>query len=86
MHGRSVLVSFVIALALIAIAQAQERTGNWGAAIEKHRKGELLIEAPPGTEITVEQQRHGFWFGADIASQACTGRLRSENRENCSAP
>jgi hypothetical protein len=34
------------------------------AAISKHRKGTLVIEAAPNTEVTVEQVHHEFWFGA----------------------
>ena len=58
-----------------------EPAGDLDAAIEQHRKGLLIIEAPPGTPVVVEQQRHEFWFGAALASQAFGGRLRPEDRQ-----
>ncbi len=52
------------------------------AAIEKNRKGTLVIEAAPNTEVTVEQVRHEFWFGAALASSAFgTGRMSPQDRE-----
>ena len=57
--------------------------GAFGAelddAIRRHRLGTLVISAPPGTEVRVEQLRHEFWFGAALASQMF-GR-RSANEE-----
>jgi GH35 family endo-1,4-beta-xylanase len=43
------------------------------AAVEKSRKGTLVIEAAPNTEVTVEQVRHEFWFGAALSSSAFGG-------------
>lgn len=42
---------------------------NLDEAIRRVRTGTLVIEAPPGTTVTVEQQRHAFWFGAALANQ-----------------
>ena len=58
-------------------AAAQEQPKDLSAAIEKYRKGTMVIEAPPGTEVTVEQLRHEFWFGAALANQAFGGRMRA---------
>ncbi len=51
------------------------------AAIEKHRKGTLIIEAAPNIEVVVEQVRHEFWFGAALTSQAFGRAMRPEERE-----
>lgn len=51
------------------------------AAIDRCRKGTITIEAPPGTEVTVEQQRHEFWFGAALANQAFGDRMPPQDRE-----
>jgi endo-1,4-beta-xylanase len=51
------------------------------AAIEKHRKGTIIIHTRPNAEVTVEQQQHEFWFGAALANQAFGGRMRAEDRE-----
>ena len=60
---------------------AQDLTAEANAAIEKHRKGTLVIEAAPNTEVVVEQVRHEFWFGAALASQMFGGRVRPEETE-----
>jgi GH35 family endo-1,4-beta-xylanase len=71
-------MAWVIAASL---AGAQQPGGDAGAAIDKGRKGVLVIEAAPGTEVQVEQQRHEFWFGAALANQVFSGRMRPEDRE-----
>jgi GH35 family endo-1,4-beta-xylanase len=58
----------------------QDQARDSDAAIEKHRKGTLIIEAAPGTEVVVEQLRHEFWFGAALASQAFGDRMRLEEK------
>ena len=65
----------------LALLAAQQPPGDLNATIEKHRKGILVIEAAPGTEVHVEQQRHEFWFGAALANQVFSGRMRAEDRE-----
>ena len=39
----------VVFLGAIAVAVAPEPAQNVNAAIQKHRKGDLVVEAPPGT-------------------------------------
>jgi GH35 family endo-1,4-beta-xylanase len=51
------------------------------AAIDQHRRGVLVIRAAPDTPISVEQQRHEFWFGAALANQAFNGHMPAEDRE-----
>ena len=48
-------------------------------SVRKVRTGVLVIEAPPGVEVRVEQQRHDFWFGAALASQVFTGGVSKED-------
>jgi len=68
-------------LSAVGIAPAQQPPGDLSATIEKHRKGILVVEAAPGAEVHVEQQRHEFWFGAALANQVFSGRMRAEDRE-----
>ncbi len=72
---------FLISLAAAGPTPAQEPGRDLDAAIEQHRKGLLVIEAAPGTEVVVEEQRHEFWFGAALANQAFDGRMRPEDRQ-----
>jgi len=52
------------------------------AAIEKARKGTLVIEAAPNAEVIVEQVRHEFWFGAALSSSAFGGgRMSPQDKE-----
>ncbi|MCS7041920.1 MAG: endo-1,4-beta-xylanase [Bryobacteraceae bacterium] len=48
-------------------------------AILRHRTGVLVIRTAPGTEVTVEQLRHEFWFGATIATGIFNGRIPAED-------
>lgn len=50
-------------------------------AIAKHRQGVLVIQAPPGSTVTVEQVRHHFWFGAALANQAFGSRMAPGDRD-----
>ena len=49
-------------------------------AIEQHRMGALIVKAPPGASVRVEQMRHEFWFGAALTSSAFTGRFSPEDQ------
>ena len=71
----------VLAIGPAHLGLAQSAENDLDKAINEHRKGVLVIEAPAGTEVTVEQQRHEFWFGAALANQAFDGGMRSEDRD-----
>jgi len=79
--GSQILTVLIALLSLMGIAAAQQPASELNATIEKHRKGVLVIEAAPGTEVQVEQLRHEFWFGAALANQVFSGRMRAEDRE-----
>ncbi len=80
-HLQHIAGLLVVAATLAGYGQAEDLHSNWNAAIEQHRKGVLVIQAPAGTPIVVEQQRHQFWFGAALANQAFGGRMQAEDRE-----
>jgi len=70
----------------LAVAVSCGHVGGFGAAggdpdesIRRVRVGTLVIESAPGAEVTVEQLRHEFWFGAALASQMFSGRASAEN-------
>ena len=48
--------------------------------IVKHRKGELIIKAKPGAQVTVEQIRHEFPFGSAIANGFIDGSMSDSDR------
>ncbi len=88
-HPSSVRPECLPGFAALAVALACALPGGaWSgedkesdAAIERHRKGTLVIEAPPGTEVSVEQQRHEFWFGAALANSAFNGGMSPADRD-----
>ena len=42
-------------------------------SIAKYRKGELIVKAKRGSQVTVEQLRHEFWFGCAIPNSLAGG-------------
>ena len=61
-------------------AFSQDQSRELDAAIDSQRKDTLIIEAAPGTQVVVEQQRHEFWFGAALANQAFNGGMPPADR------
>jgi GH35 family endo-1,4-beta-xylanase len=78
------LLKLALAMTFIgrsAIAFAQEPARDLNGEIDRFRKGVIEVNAPPGTEVRIEQQRHLFWFGAALASQAFGDRMPAADRE-----
>jgi endo-1,4-beta-xylanase len=48
-------------------------------SIARYRKGELIIQAKPGSKITVDQLRHEFWFGCAIPNSLAGGGMSKDN-------
>lgn len=48
-------------------------------AIRKHRTGVLVVRTAPGAEVSVEQLRHEFWFGATLPTGVFNGRTTPED-------
>jgi endo-1,4-beta-xylanase len=80
-HGLALILGYGLALTAMAASLSPEELRALDAAIAKHRQGTLILEAAPNTEVSVEQVRHEFWFGAALANQAFGGRMRPEDRE-----
>jgi len=64
---------------LLIISQAYSQFPGINDSIAKYRKGELTIQANPGAQVTVEQVRHEFWFGAAITNGIAGGGRMAEN-------
>jgi GH35 family endo-1,4-beta-xylanase len=73
---RSLIVVTLMMIALPALAQQKELN----AAIDMHRKGELVVRAKPGDKITIEQLSHEFWFGCAIANGLAGDRWSEEDK------
>jgi endo-1,4-beta-xylanase len=64
---------------LLIISQANCQLPGINDSIAKYRKGELTIKAKPGSQVTVEQLSHEFWFGAAITNGIAGNGRMSEN-------
>ncbi len=69
----SVLFLLFFALALSAA------DADLDGAIARNRMGTLVVRTRPGAQVTVEQLRHEFWFGATLATGVFTGRTPAED-------
>lgn len=69
--------------AATAAAPAVETTATAAdtAAILALRRGRLVIEGAPGADVSVQQVRHAFWFGAALANQAFNGAMDPGDRD-----
>ncbi len=74
MQSRSCLL-----FALLFAAQPALRADDLDDAILKHRTGVLAVRTAPGVEVTVEQFRHEFWFGATLPTGVFSGRASAED-------
>jgi len=78
--GRNAALALVLVAAAGSIAAAAEvDPAQLDESIRRIRMGTLLIEAPPGAEVRVEQLRHEFWFGAAIASHVFGDRVDADD-------
>ena len=79
------LISMVWLVSFNAMAQTQEKAGKTTMTdqerIEEHRMGDLIIKAPAGVTITVEQKDHHFWFGTAINRKAWSEDMDAADRE-----
>jgi endo-1,4-beta-xylanase len=50
-------------------------------SIAKYRKGQLIIKAKPGSQVTVEQKSHEFWFGCAIPNSLSGGMSQNNLKQ-----
>ena len=80
MSSSRTYLSFLI-LSITLSCWAQPTMEEVDRNIDTHRKGQLVIEAPTGTPVTVEQLGHEFWFGAALANQPFSGRMNPKDQQ-----
>jgi endo-1,4-beta-xylanase len=69
----------VFSFLLLPVASALFAADQLDASIAKLRMGTLVIQAPAGANVSVEQVRHEFWFGATLPTGVFTGRTSPED-------
>ena len=69
------IASLITAFFLIHFSGLSRQDAAIGESIDRHRKGEIIVRAGAGSEVTVEQLSHEFWFGAAVANSPFNGSL-----------
>ncbi len=80
-HSTKKMIICSLILLLIGIEFPQETNAQYPGideAIAKNRKGELNIKAERGSQVTVEQIEHEFWFGCAIPN-SFAGNMSEDN-------
>ena len=76
---KSMLLLFVISLAHFSCKdKSYSQNADLDESIAKYRKGELIIKAKRGSQVTVEQMKHEFWFGCAIPN-SFAGNMSEDN-------
>jgi len=75
----SLIVVFLFHVPFSTIADAQQ-TGI-DESIAKYRMGEITVKTKPGSQVTVEQLCHEFWFGCAISNGLAGGYWSEEDIE-----
>ena len=75
----SFLLVTILLLCPAATSKGQDPAIN--ESIAKHRKGDLIVKAKKGQEVTVEQLRHEFWFGCAIPNSLAENSMSEANKK-----
>ena len=59
----------LIAVLMTTLPAAADWESDADGRIERHRKGDFTVDAPPGSRVTVELARHDFPFGTALAAK-----------------
>ena len=78
-HLSKVMFFVLIQFGNIAGISAQNSALN--QAIEKIRKGEIVVKAKSGSIVKIEQLKHEFWFGCAIPNSFADGSMSEGNRQ-----
>ena len=72
---KKIVVCFLAIILLAVIYSPESKAQNVGLneAIAKNRKGEIVVQAIRGSQVTVEQMSHEFWFGCTIPNNLAGG-------------
>ncbi len=63
----------VLLLQSVFLFEMNAQNNDLNTAIEKHRKGELIVKAKAGSNVSIDQVSHEFWFGCAIPNSLVKG-------------
>lgn len=73
------LIVFLLIFNLISLVISAQNAET-EKCIEKNRKGEIVIKSKPGSNVTIEQVKHEFWFGCAIPNSLFEGWMSEDNK------
>lgn len=71
--GNISLLLLIIILQILHVDLSIAQDNHINNSIREIRMGELIVNAKPGSKVTVEQLRHEFWFGCAISNGLVNG-------------
>jgi endo-1,4-beta-xylanase len=77
---KSVIHFLFVVLLLLSGPQTNAQNSAIDNAIARYRKGEIIVKAKPGAQVSVEQLKHEFWFGCAISSSIFSGSASEAER------
>ncbi len=78
------VISFLFIISVLhfnSFSVTNAQVSDIDKSIEKYRKGELVVKAKPGDEISVEQLNHEFWFGCAISNGLAGNYWSKDDKE-----
>lgn len=73
-------VLILVILLLLTGIKTQAKDNSIEKSITLYRKGEITVKAKPGSQVSVEQLRHEFWFGCAISNYAVNPSVPEADR------
>lgn len=80
---RKLIIYFLVIL-LFNVAYSLETYAQYPGindSIAKYRKGQLIVQAKRGSQVTIEQMSHEFWFGCTLPNSIAGGMSQNDLRQ-----
>lgn len=69
----------VIVMASISFSFSYGQQNNLTDSINKYRKGIIVVNTAPDTQVKLQQLKHEFWFGTAVANPIFNGNASEED-------
>ena len=77
---KNILLFLVIPMLPVLSRDVRAQHAGIDKDIARYRKGELIVKAKKGDQVTIEQVRHEFWFGCAISNGFIDGSMSENDR------
>jgi len=71
----------VIIISVVFTISAFSQNTETDKDIARYRKGEIVVKAKRGAQVTIEQLSHEFWFGCAIANSIASDRMPENDKK-----